>query len=190
MDGFQRRTEEKKRTILLSANELFGRHGFKKVSVDEIAERAGVSKVSIYTYFGNKQGLISELVASAFRVRKQAIEDLVGSDLSFPEKLQGLIAQKSDASGSYSQEFMEQIFSHPEWQDQPTDELDDLVERLLDQGKSEGHVSRNASTRAMRVYIDVFRAGTESMPETLAELPPDELHQIITMFFHGLSAEL
>ena len=189
MDGFQRRTEEKKKLILGAANELFGRHGFKKVSVDEIAERAGVSKVSIYTYFGNKQGLIGELVAMAFRGQKQAIEELVASDLSFPQKLQGLVAQKSEASGSYSREYMEQIFAHSEWQNQATEELDALVEQLLEQGKTEGHVSKNASTRAMRVYIDVFRAGTESMPETLAELPPDELRQIIMMFFHGLSAE-
>ena len=124
---------------------------------------------------------LAGLEALALDAGAKALE-LYGADVE--------IAQKSDASGSYSQEFMEQIFAHPEWQDQPTEELDELIEQLLEQGKNEGHVSKNTSIRAMRVYIDVFRAGTESMPETLAELPPDELRQIIMMFFHGLSAEV
>jgi len=188
MDGFQKRTEFKKRQIIDSAADLFGRFGFKKVSVDEIARHADVSKVSIYSYFKSKQGLIDWLVASAFRERKERIEKLVANDLGFPEKLQALITQKAEASSSFSNEFLQQIVDHPEWQNQPVHELDSLVEELIDQGKKEGHVSRNASSRALRLYIDIFRSGTEAMPQALADLPPDELRQIITMFFHGFSA--
>lgn len=190
MDGFQKRTETKKQQIIAAAVDLFGRYGFKKVSVDEIAERADVSKVSIYSYFKNKQGLIDHLVAAVFRERKEGIEQLVRSEIPFPEKLQALIAQKSEISGSFSQEFLEQIVQHPEWQNQPAEDLEALVEELLEQGKQEGHISPNASTRAMRLYIEVFRAGTEALPRELAELPPEELRQIITMFFHGLEAAL
>ena len=51
MDGFERRKEQKKESIRRAALELFQNYGFKKVSVNDIAERAGVSQVTIYNGF-------------------------------------------------------------------------------------------------------------------------------------------
>jgi AcrR family transcriptional regulator len=190
MDGYQRRTEEKKRQIFDAARELFGKHGFKKVTVDEVADRAGVSKVTIYTYFNSKVGLIRALVDETFRERKSAIEELIHSDRPFLEKLNALTVQKADASASYSREFLRQIVEHPAWRNQPAEELDAFVAELMEQGKREGYVSERASLRALRLYVDIFRAGTEGMAEMLSALSPDEQKQIIAMFFHGLSAPL
>ena len=39
--------EEKKQKILRAAKELFSRFGFKKTTVDEIAEAAGMSKRTV-----------------------------------------------------------------------------------------------------------------------------------------------
>ncbi|MFY1828468.1 TetR/AcrR family transcriptional regulator [Myxococcus fulvus] len=43
--------------ILNAAGEVFGRYGFKKASVEDIAKRAGVGKGSIYLHFENKEAL-------------------------------------------------------------------------------------------------------------------------------------
>ena len=48
--------------ILQAARKLFHRFGLKKVSVEDIAREAGVSKVTVYKYFGNKTGLFNEVV--------------------------------------------------------------------------------------------------------------------------------
>ena len=61
MDGFQRRREQKKESIRQAALELFNVHGIKKVSVNDIARRAGVSPVTIYNYYGSKQGLVHDV---------------------------------------------------------------------------------------------------------------------------------
>ena len=47
MDGFERRKEQKKESIRRAALELFQNYGFKKVSVNDIAERAGVSQIEL-----------------------------------------------------------------------------------------------------------------------------------------------
>jgi AcrR family transcriptional regulator len=54
-------TDPKARTrarILREATQLFQRQGYRKVSVDEVAQRAGVAKGTVYLYFKNKAELL------------------------------------------------------------------------------------------------------------------------------------
>jgi TetR/AcrR family transcriptional repressor of mexJK operon len=48
----------KRAAILSSARELFLTEGFDRSSVDAVAARAGVSKRTVYDYFGDKQTLL------------------------------------------------------------------------------------------------------------------------------------
>lgn len=54
---------ETKKKIYDSANELFQKYGFEKVSVDNIVEKAGVSKGAFYVHFESKNSLITAVVA-------------------------------------------------------------------------------------------------------------------------------
>ncbi len=59
----------KRAAILSAARELFLADGFDRTSVDAIAARAGVSKRTVYDYFGDKQNLL------------QTVFDAVGQSL-------------------------------------------------------------------------------------------------------------
>lgn len=50
--------------LLGAATEVFAELGYAGARVDEIAERADVNKRMIYDYFGDKQGLYREVLAS------------------------------------------------------------------------------------------------------------------------------
>lgn len=54
---------ETKIKIFNTAEELFREHGFEKVSVDAIVEKAGVAKGSFYVHFESKNVLITSLIA-------------------------------------------------------------------------------------------------------------------------------
>ncbi len=56
--------EGKKEEILKASETLFNRFGIKKTAVDEIARLAHVAKGTIYNYFGNKEGIIREILKS------------------------------------------------------------------------------------------------------------------------------
>ncbi len=49
--------ERREQLILDVAGHVFARAGYEAAPMDEIAERAGVSKPMLYTYFGSKEGL-------------------------------------------------------------------------------------------------------------------------------------
>lgn len=44
--------------MMAAAEEIFAERGYMAASMDEIAERVGVSKPMIYEYFGSKEGLL------------------------------------------------------------------------------------------------------------------------------------
>jgi TetR/AcrR family transcriptional regulator, mexJK operon transcriptional repressor len=58
------RAERKRAAIMQSARETFLRDGFD-ASVDDIAAHAGVSKVTVYNHFGNKEALFNAVVGAA-----------------------------------------------------------------------------------------------------------------------------
>lgn len=49
--------------ILSSSIELFSQYGFKSITMDDIARRAGISKKTLYQHFANKQEVVNESVA-------------------------------------------------------------------------------------------------------------------------------
>lgn len=63
--------ENKKNTILKAARKLFFDRGFKFVTVDSIAAKAGVSKGSIYLYFDSKEEIYAQvLIADNIELNK------------------------------------------------------------------------------------------------------------------------
>ena len=48
--------------ILSASIELFGLYGFKTITMDDIARRAGISKKTLYQHFANKQEVVQESV--------------------------------------------------------------------------------------------------------------------------------
>jgi AcrR family transcriptional regulator len=78
---------ERERQMIAVAEESFAERGYQACSMDEIAERVGVSKPMLYEYFGSKEGLFvacirvarAELLAAtlaAVEVRASAEETL------------------------------------------------------------------------------------------------------------------
>src|SRR5687768_12292063 len=54
---------ERERQMLDVAEQVFADHGYRASSMDEIAERCGVSKPMLYEYFGSKDGLFHAAMA-------------------------------------------------------------------------------------------------------------------------------
>ena len=52
----------KRAAVLEAAKRMFTAHGFDGVSMDQIASEAGVSKLTVYSHFGDKDSLFAEAV--------------------------------------------------------------------------------------------------------------------------------
>jgi AcrR family transcriptional regulator len=56
---------EREATILEAAGAVFAANGYHTASMEEIAERAGITKPVIYTHFGSKEGLYVAYIQAA-----------------------------------------------------------------------------------------------------------------------------
>jgi AcrR family transcriptional regulator len=92
-----------KPAILQVAARLFARYGFKKTSMDEIAQGARVSKATIYQHFSSKEEVLAVAVRQESEALVQALIQAVNSAESHEDKLRAfvkvrlsLIAEKRD----------------------------------------------------------------------------------------------
>ena len=70
-----RRTPNRQ-ALLAAAEELFGRHGFSAVSVDQIVARAGVAKGTFYNHFRDKDDIAGQ---AALAIRHE-VRDRIAAD--------------------------------------------------------------------------------------------------------------
>jgi TetR/AcrR family transcriptional regulator len=62
LESFLNLSMEKQNLIIDAALKVFGKHGYKKTSISDIASTAGISKAMIFHYFGTKKELYLYLV--------------------------------------------------------------------------------------------------------------------------------
>ena len=83
----------KEKQIVDAARKLFYKFGFKKVSMDEIAREAGVTKKTVYTYFSSKEELFKYFIQEELDNMKKIVEDIEKEDLDFFEAVHQIIFQ-------------------------------------------------------------------------------------------------
>jgi AcrR family transcriptional regulator len=85
--------ERRAQLILDVAGHVFARAGYEAAPMDEIAERAGVSKPMLYTYFGSKEGLYLAYIEQA---GGELIERLVAAAPADEHSVAGLRARTTE----------------------------------------------------------------------------------------------
>lgn len=80
-----------KENILNVACRLFAFRGYDSVSVQEIADEAGITKPTLYYYFGSKAGLIQALVSQKGGLLTEKIAQACEYRHSFVESITGII---------------------------------------------------------------------------------------------------
>ena len=75
--------------ILRVATEMFSRQGYRKTSMDEVAQRAGVAKGTLYTYYATKNELLIAAIALEKREHIGEAMALLAPELPAVERLRG-----------------------------------------------------------------------------------------------------
>ena len=88
MEKFLALSEEKQKNIIDVALAIFGKMGYKKSSMNDIATAAGISKGLVFHYFGNKKALYQYLIKiSGDILRGEMNSQLVKNSSDFFDRL-------------------------------------------------------------------------------------------------------
>jgi AcrR family transcriptional regulator len=105
---------KKYRDILATGKALFWKHGFRRVTVEEICQESGASKMTFYKYFPNKAELAKSILDKLFRKSMDEFSKLMHSDMPFEKKMEMQIKMKSEGTKDISEEFVKDIYGDPE----------------------------------------------------------------------------
>lgn len=79
--GVREGSAQKREAILAAARELFLADGVERTSVDAIAASAGVSKRTVYDYYGDKRNLLLAVVERAVEALGAAVTAAIDANL-------------------------------------------------------------------------------------------------------------
>ena len=99
----------KEMQIVETAEDLFTNHGIRRVTVEEICRRAGVSKMTFYKYFANKTELVRHLWNAWIDEGYEKLDEIDAMDIPLPEKIQMMFDWKTEFLSKMSTEFVEEI---------------------------------------------------------------------------------
>ena len=193
ISGFTHRTEKKKKSIKKAALELFSVYGFRKTSVNDIAKKAQVSKVTIYKHFGNKDKLLEVVVKEMFLGIVKNIRTIIRGDMPFLEKLEFVIFKKTETAIGYGKELIGIIDQgHPElkqyihklWQE----DYNQIILELFEEGKKEGYIDKSLSSEVIQIYFEILREGSFASTELLKNKLQNvqNVRELIDIILHGL----
>jgi AcrR family transcriptional regulator len=193
MNGFERRKEQKKESILQAALELFMHYGFKKVSINDIAGKAGVSPVTIYNHFKSKDNLVLETVKMMMSDMMDRYRQIIDGEGSFPEKLETIVFDKAKIASRFQGELAPVLFREdPEMIELVEDIMKNsgikMTLDLFQQGKKEGYIDESYSEETLTIYLEILRRGISASTEIMsqAERYPETVRNLNKLFIYGL----
>lgn len=77
--------------VLAAALDLFASNGYDATSVQQIVERAGVTKGALYHYFAAKEDILVEIYSTVFAERLAALDAIVSQGWEPVETLRAII---------------------------------------------------------------------------------------------------
>lgn len=180
--------------ILVQTLHLFAERGYDAVGVQEIAEAAGVTKPTLYHYFGSKEGLLKTLLSETFDQLLDPVKQAADYHGDLPLTLRKVVAAYFQFAREHPTFYRMQLSMHFAPRDSdPARAIRGynetqyyLVEALFmraaeDHGNMRGRHQRYAVTlRGMiDTYIGLFLIG-------YAQLNDELLHQAVHQFMHGI----
>jgi AcrR family transcriptional regulator len=193
MNGYEARKQKKRDAIKQAALELFSQYGIKKVSVAEVAKKAGVNPVTIYNHFHNKSLLIRVVVQDFIANEWKKSSQILQTDQPFLEKLQQLVSAKIEWARLNDSALLGSALV----EDETTNELvraffekevNPALTDFIREGQKSGAVRKDLSIAAISTYLDMFTSLSRTHPQLFTDKNrlTKSTREIWSLFLHGL----
>jgi len=103
---------KKYQALVENARNLFMRFGIKRVTVEEICETAGISKMTFYKHFNNKIDLALFILNHEFEVGMDRYKRIMDQDIPYSVKAKEIIRLKLESSEDIGQEMLKDLMAN------------------------------------------------------------------------------
>jgi AcrR family transcriptional regulator len=187
----ERVKQEREQEILHAARDVFSQRGFEKASIDEIAERVGIGKGTVYLHFASKEELLVALMRHACDQLTADCERIAAERHTALEKLDAVMG--AIASYRFANERLVRVI-HSEMpvflgvkeKLSASHELRRMIAEIVVQGQAEGSIDpriRPAMATVVLLFLIFSACGMEELPQQ------EHLSSAKQLYFHGLVKE-
>jgi len=183
---------KKYQQIIDTAHDLFWHHGIRRVSVEEICQTAGVSKMTFYKYFKNKIDLALFILNKTFLEGVAKYKSIMAQNIPYSEKAKEMIQMKLEQTKDISQEMLK------DWMQGSIPEVVELMERmkqenfklLLDDmiaAQNKGEIRKDINPQFILYFLNkmIEIAGDEQMIN-MYDSTQSLTAELIKFFFYGI----
>jgi len=178
--------------IIEAAKELFFKHGFKRISIEDICNKANVSRRTFYVYYENKTDLLIKLLDKDHEIQSQEFSAINNSNLPFPEKLIQMTNYNIAQLEQMTPEFLADIHdpSFVEFRKHYEEKGKYWKEKtrfFFNEAQKRGDIRSNLDIDFLQQFIDYAIAAFKN--DEIKKRYPDTVHlmrKIADMLFYGI----
>ncbi len=183
--------DEVREKILAEAKRLFFMYGWKRITMDEIAGAAKISKKTIYQYYPSKDDLVREVASRIFDAKINRLHEVIDSNAPVVEVFKGMFDIFRTLNQEVSEPMMQDIRSMPDlWKmiEEKRMSVFQRIESIIERGKKDGSLKPELNSDLfLRIYMGMLQRFAN--PMMLAELnlrPSDFIEQMRLIIFEGI----
>ncbi|HSQ85763.1 MAG TPA: TetR/AcrR family transcriptional regulator [Desulfobacterales bacterium] len=174
---------------------LVTRTGTRKVTMDQVAAEAGMSKGCLYIHFRNKKELLESVKTASFKPLVDQVQEILKGSLSPNQKIESIVYQLfsyfDENRGLFRFLLEEREIAQSQAKRQKNSRYRNFVERIakvLDDGVATGMFRHMDSKKVASIFIEAMIAMTARRLLEESPGPLDEdVRLLIQVLFRGIT---
>ena len=178
--------------IVAAARSLFWKHGIKRVSIEEICEKAEVSKMTCYKYFSNKTAIAKYLLEDMFETGVKVYKEIYNSDIPYEEKVKKLLDLKMSNAHEMSQELLDDIYKYQD--EELSETIENIKNKLISiylddirESQKTGEIRNDIKPEFMLYFLNnLTEMLTDKRVVEIYSNPEQMILEVMNFFFYGI----
>jgi len=182
----------KKQQLIDSAQDLFCKHGIRRVTVEELCRTAEISKMTFYKYFTSKWDIGKAVIDITFEKGLCYYNNMIQEDIPFAEKIEQILKITMIQINAFGAPFIEDLTDKRSPLNTHFSAKQKAVSRLsinfLNKAKNEGYIKKEIKIPFLLFMLD---RTTEFFndPELISIMPDtkERGYELASLFLYAFS---
>jgi len=181
---------KKQQQLIEAATELFCKHGMRRVTVEEICKNAGISKMTFYKYFNDKNDIARAVLDSLINTGLKMYYEMIAEPIPFAQKLEKILMLSTGQIHAFGSAFLDDLMNpkshlHAYFLEQQK-KVRELSIEFLQQAQQEGLIKSEIKIPVMMFLLNRL-SELLNHPDFVKILPDIEARacELSALFFQG-----
>jgi len=183
---------KKQQDLIVVARGLFSKHGTRRVTIEEICKKAGISKMTFYKYFSNKWDIAGTVLDIIVGEVVTAYNQMVEENIPFEQKVEKMLKLNREQVNAFGAAFINDLLAD----ESPLREKfigqqiksKEMTIEFFKKAQKEGHIRRDIEMPFLLFMLNRLYE-LLNHPEFVQIAPDveDRIDRLSKMFFHGFA---